>query len=98
MLGWNLHGNTSQKNLPRCIPFEQQTPPADRDGEQQSHGALIWRAVATLPTPLAILLLLAMRFPLSLATTKRQGSTDVQVRVPRVRNSLIILYNIVQIY
>ena len=61
-------------------------------------GVLIWRAVTTLPTPLAILLLLAMRFPLSLATTNRQNSTDIQVCVPRVRNSLIILYKIVQIY
>ena len=32
-------GNTSQKNLPRCIPSEQRTPPDNRDGEQQTHGS-----------------------------------------------------------
>ena len=32
-------GNTSQKNLPCCIPSEQRTPPSNRDGEQQTHGS-----------------------------------------------------------
>ena len=71
-----------RKRISHCIPAEQRTPPANRDGEQQTHhvGVLIWRAVMTLPTPLAILLLLAMRFLLSLATTKCQNSTDVHRR------------------
>ena len=74
------------------------TPPANRDGEQQTRGSFDLACRHDLTDPLAILLLLAMRVPLSLATTKRQNSTDVQVRVPRVRNSLIILYKVVQIY
>ena len=32
-------GNASQKNLPRCIPSEQRTPPGNRDGKQQTHGS-----------------------------------------------------------
>ena len=42
-------------------------------------GALIWCAFTTLPTPVAILLLLTMRFPLSLTTT----GVEEQVRQTR---------------
>ena len=58
-------------------------------------GALIWWAVTTSPTRS---LLLAMIYLLSPTTTNRQNNTDAQVCVPRVRNSLIIRYKIVQIY
>ena len=88
-------GNTLQKNLPRCIPSEQRTPPGNRDEEQQTHRSFDLACRHDLPASTA---LTRNDIQLSPATTKRQNSTDAQVCVSRVRNSVIILYKIVQIY
>ena len=89
-------GNILQKNFPRYIPSEQRTPPVSGDGEQQAHGSFDLACCHNLPNSTAV-----TRNDISTFTRHHKALKQHQrsSMCPKgVCNSLIILYNTMQIY